>query len=121
MTLDAARRTELLARAPRSMHWRRLIRAIAAALLQAVVAVRRRRELARLSDLDDRLLADIGLRRGDLRDAHSVPLFQDPTSILKRHSDLGAQPRSMTRAPTAGTHAPVDHAGRGLMAHRSND
>ena len=64
----------------------RSIRATAAALMQdvwrIVVAVKHRRELARLADLDDRMLADIGLRRSDLRAAGSVPLWQDPTDAL---------------------------------------
>ena len=43
-----------------------------------------RKELARLADLDDRMLADIGLTRSDLHVARFAPFWQDPTSILKR-------------------------------------
>jgi uncharacterized protein YjiS (DUF1127 family) len=43
-----------------------------------------RKELARLADLDDRMLADIALTRSDLHIARFAPLWQDPTSILKR-------------------------------------
>jgi len=43
-----------------------------------------RKELARLAALDDRMLADVGLTRRDLHVARSAPLWQDPTSILKR-------------------------------------
>ena len=43
-----------------------------------------RRELARLADLDDRMLADIGLTRSDLLVADSAPLWQNPTSILEQ-------------------------------------
>jgi hypothetical protein len=39
---------------------------------------------AHLADLDDRMLADIGLTRTDLRDACSEPLWRDPTSMLAR-------------------------------------
>jgi len=46
--------------------------------------VESRKELARLADRDDRMLADIGLARCDLHVARSAPLWQDPTSILKR-------------------------------------
>ena len=35
-----------------------------------------------LAGLDDRMLADIGLTRGDLRDAYSEPVWRDPTAIL---------------------------------------
>ena len=47
-----------------------------------VVAIRHRRELAQLSDQDDRMLADIGLTRGDLRAACCEPFWRDPTSVL---------------------------------------
>jgi uncharacterized protein YjiS (DUF1127 family) len=49
-----------------------------------VVAVRRRRQLSRLADHDDRMLADIGLTRSDVHDACSEPLWRDPTSMLSR-------------------------------------
>jgi uncharacterized protein YjiS (DUF1127 family) len=45
-----------------------------------------RKELARLADLDDRMLADIGLTRSDLHVARLAPLWQDPTSFLKRRA-----------------------------------
>jgi uncharacterized protein YjiS (DUF1127 family) len=41
-----------------------------------------RREAASLAGLDDRMLADIGLTRGDLRDAYSEPVWRDPTAVL---------------------------------------
>jgi uncharacterized protein YjiS (DUF1127 family) len=41
-----------------------------------------RRDAAFLAGLDDRMLADIGLTRGDLRDALSEPLWRDPTALL---------------------------------------
>lgn len=41
-----------------------------------------RRDAANLAGLDDRMLADIGLTRGDLRDAYSEPVWRDPTAIL---------------------------------------
>ena len=45
-----------------------------------------RKELARLADLDDRMLADIGLTRSDLHVARFAPLWQDPTGILNRRA-----------------------------------
>jgi uncharacterized protein YjiS (DUF1127 family) len=45
-----------------------------------------RKELARLADLDDRMLADIGLTRSDLHVARFAPLWQDPTNIVTRRS-----------------------------------
>lgn len=41
-----------------------------------------RHHAAMLASLDDRMLADIGLTRGDLRDAYSEPVWRDPTAIL---------------------------------------
>ena len=45
-------------------------------------AFKNRHDAAMLAGLDDRMLADIGLTRGDLRDAFSQPLWQDPTLVL---------------------------------------
>ena len=82
MTSDVARRMKLFTKPSRSIGQSPSIGTTAAALAQGawqiVVAIKHRRELPRLADLDDRMLADIGLRRSDLRTARSVPLWQDP-------------------------------------------
>src|SRR5437868_9818031 len=44
--------------------------------------VKNRRDAVTLASLDDRMLADIGLTRGDVRDAVSEPVWRDPTTIL---------------------------------------
>src|SRR5262245_9860875 len=44
--------------------------------------VKNRREANLLAELDDRMLADIGLTRGDVRDAYSEPVWRDPTAVL---------------------------------------
>ena len=44
--------------------------------------VKNRRDAVTLASLDDRMLADIGLTRGDVRDAVSGPVWRDPTAIL---------------------------------------
>ena len=41
-----------------------------------------RRAMAQLGAMDDRELADIGLRRQDLRDATALSLSEDPTKML---------------------------------------
>ena len=41
-----------------------------------------RHDAALLAGLDDRMLADIGLTRGDVRDAFSEPVWRDPTAVL---------------------------------------
>jgi uncharacterized protein YjiS (DUF1127 family) len=46
--------------------------------------VKNRRDAFRLADLDDRMLADIGLNRSDLRDAYAGPLWRDPSELLAR-------------------------------------
>jgi uncharacterized protein YjiS (DUF1127 family) len=87
MTSDIAGRLKLCTRPSRSIGQSHSIVTTAAALVQVVrrivVAIRHRRELARLTDLDDRMLADIGLRRSDLHAARSVPLWQDPWSAWR--------------------------------------
>ena len=44
--------------------------------------IKNRRDAVTLAGLDDRMLADIGLSRGDVRDAVSEPVWRDPTAIL---------------------------------------
>ena len=48
--------------------------------------VKNRRDAFRLADLDDRMLADIGINRSDLRDAYSGPLWRDPSELLARRA-----------------------------------
>ena len=57
-------------------------RAAAARFSNIVRAFKHHREAAALSDLDDRMLADIGVTRSDLRTAMIEPLWNDPTSVL---------------------------------------
>jgi uncharacterized protein YjiS (DUF1127 family) len=49
-------------------------------------AVKNRRDAARLAALDERMLADIGLTRADLRDAFAEPLWRDPTNVLAQRA-----------------------------------
>ena len=71
---------------------------IVTARLRALVqTVKNRRDAAILTGLDDRMLADIGLTRGDLRDAYSEPVWRDPTAILVTR----AQERRVNRRRTA--------------------
>ena len=46
-------------------------------------ARRHRREVTVLAGLDNRMLADIGVTRADLRDAFSEPFWEDPTDLLR--------------------------------------
>jgi uncharacterized protein YjiS (DUF1127 family) len=44
--------------------------------------LKNRRNARMLAGMDDRMLADIGLSRSDLRDAYAQPLWRDPTDVL---------------------------------------
>ena len=46
-------------------------------------AIEHRRAAQALARFDDRMLADIGLTRADLRDAYSESLWDDPTALLR--------------------------------------
>ena len=60
---------------------------IVTARLRALVqTVKNRRDAAILTGLDDRMLADIGLTRGDVLDAYSEPVWRDPTAVLVNRS-----------------------------------
>jgi uncharacterized protein YjiS (DUF1127 family) len=48
--------------------------------------VKNRHDVARLANLDDRMLADIGLCRSDLRDAFSELPWRDPSDVLARRA-----------------------------------
>ena len=71
-------------------HFARLVNAIAgiavAGTRQLVQIVKNRSDASILAGLDDRMLADIGLTRGDVRDAFSEPVWRDPTAILVSRS-----------------------------------
>lgn len=55
---------------------------VALRLKRVILGFKHRRDAAMLAGLDERMLADIGLTRGDVRDAISEPLWRDPTAIL---------------------------------------
>ena len=62
-------------------------RALAALTRRArhlVVALKHRRTLARVADLDDHLIADIGLTREDLDARLNEPFWRDPTGMIER-------------------------------------
>ena len=59
---------------------------IAANLLRNWLA---RKEIAKLSKFDDHMLNDIGLTRGDLRCAGSLPLSVNPLHALKDFASCG--------------------------------
>jgi uncharacterized protein YjiS (DUF1127 family) len=55
-------------------------------LMRLAQALKNRRKANLLTRFDDRMLADIGLTRSDVRDAYAEPLWHDPTDILARRA-----------------------------------
>ena len=51
--------------------------------MQLYKAIKHRRDIAPLADQDDRLLADIGLTRDDVRHANAQPIWRDPSETLR--------------------------------------
>jgi len=59
---------------------------------QCIVATKHRRDVLRLADYDDHLLADIGLTRNDVSSALRQPCWCDPTASLANY--LAEPPRA---------------------------
>ena len=60
-----------------------VLAAVRRRLGQLAGTYRNRRDAAVLTGLDDRMLADMGLTHGDVRDAFAGPLWHDPTNLLR--------------------------------------
>jgi len=62
------------------------VNTVAGIVVERVRAVLRtlknRRDATILAGMDEHMLADIGLTRGDVRDAFSEPVWRDPTAVL---------------------------------------
>jgi len=67
-------------------------------LKQFAEKVKNRHDAMRLAELDDRMLADIGLSRSDLRDAYALPLWRDPSDVLARRAADRRGRRSRTQS-----------------------
>jgi uncharacterized protein YjiS (DUF1127 family) len=65
--------------------------------------VKNRRDTMRLASLDDRMLADIGLNRCDLRDAFAELPWRDPSDVLVRRATERRAGRRMTDGAGAGS------------------
>ena len=67
-------------------HFARAVNALAGIAVERVRSVlqmlKNRRDAVILAGMDEHMLADIGLTRGDVRDAVSEPVWRDPTAIL---------------------------------------
>src|SRR6476660_7779097 len=67
-------------------HFARAVNALAGIAVERVRSVvqtlKNRRDATILAGMDEHMLADIGLTRGDVRDAFSEPVWRDPTAVL---------------------------------------
>ena len=77
----------------------------ARALMALVNALKHRREVRHLAEFDDRMLADIGLTRGDVMGALDEPLTRNPSWVLVRSAERHS--RAERLAPAAGPVRPV--------------
>ncbi len=94
-------------------------------LTRLAQALKNRHSANRLNRLDDRMLADIGLTRSDLRDAYAQSLWRDPTDVLARRaaerriSRLSRRravfERSAAKSGCAPCHPPLDRPAQYLM------
>ena len=90
-----------------------LIHRIAGIAARAWRVLRNRHQAGKLNDLTDAQLADIGLTRGDVREALAAPFFRDPSFALTKASRSNAQapqaqvPASIVLIPQPQKAAPV--------------
>src|SRR5262249_14990813 len=80
---------------------------VLARLRRLATAFQHRHDAAILHGLDDRMLADIGLTRRDVRQAFEEPIWRDPTELLvervaRRGSARGGDPRPPSIVPEVG-------------------
>lgn len=59
---------------------------LAVSLADRIARIRRRRKFRTLLDLDDHMLHDIGVTRGEVQDAANLPLSVDAATELRRVS-----------------------------------
>ena len=83
---------------------------VMARLRQLAVSFRHRHDATVLMRFDDRMLADIGLTRRDVREALSEPVWRDPTDLLAERV-AGHRPNPMRPRPS-GTLSVVPAVGR---------
>ena len=69
---------------------------VMARLRRLAISFRHRHDATVLMRFDDRMLADIGLTRRDVREAFSEPVWRDPTDLLAERV-AGQRPRLRPR------------------------
>jgi uncharacterized protein YjiS (DUF1127 family) len=61
-------------------------------------ALRHRREIMLLAELDDRMLKDIGLSRADVDSALAEPFFHNPSVVLVRCAERHTRAERLARS-----------------------
>jgi uncharacterized protein YjiS (DUF1127 family) len=89
---------------------------MAHAVRRFVQALRRRADVAVLAGFDDRMLADIGLTRSDVRDAFSEPLWRDPSTLLAQRAAERRSSRILRLTASRAASAPSIVPGEGDSA-----
>jgi uncharacterized protein YjiS (DUF1127 family) len=84
-------------------------------LLRLAAAFRHRHDATVLMRFDDRMLADIGLTRRDVREALSEPVWRDPTDLL---AERVAGRRLRLRQRPSGAPSIVSEVGRARIVGR---
>lgn len=62
------------------------IQTLSGQLIERIRMIRRRRHFNRLLDLDDHMLKDVGVTRGEVEIASNLPLSADAATELRRMS-----------------------------------
>ena len=83
---------------------------VTARLRRLAVSFRHRHDATVLLRFDDRMLADIGLTRGDVREAFSEPVWRDPTDLLVDR--VAGRRATLVRARPSGVPSIVPEVGR---------
>ena len=83
---------------------------VMARLRRLAVAFQHRHDATVLLRFDDRMLADIGLTRRDVREAFSEPVWRDPTDLLAE--PVAWRRPNRLRARPSGTLSVVPEVGR---------
>jgi uncharacterized protein YjiS (DUF1127 family) len=69
------------------------VAAVVRLLASVTTALRHRGEVRHLAELDDRALKDIGLSRGEVDGALSVPFYVNPSTVLVRSVERRVRPQ----------------------------
>jgi uncharacterized protein YjiS (DUF1127 family) len=64
-----------------------------------LTALEHRREVRHLAELDERILKDIGLSRGDVDSALLEPMFRNPSVLLVRSAERRDRVSRASQAP----------------------